>query len=339
MEDGLFGCDLKPILSMMERLGMKNMLQKDPGDDKGKRTYADSVILNGQPTLTLGSYPTSPLELTSAYAVAANDGIYCAPSPVLSIADKTGKDIAIKRTPCTQVITPQIARQAATLMTGDTNAGGTAANIFKTAWYGQNKSLISGKTGTDVTQPDPTKPELSSSFWFVGMTPNVVSTMALINVSKPTTPITGIPGLTDAAAQTTADGSVAAGFWLSAMLPSIKAAKWTWPSPNGVAGSITVANVVGQTPQAATATLTQQGFKVAAFADGEVQCGAPAQPGTIGYFGPGFAAPGTTITYCVSTGTKPYIYTAPAPRTTPSTPGATPPAGGGATPGTVTPSR
>ena len=43
LEDGFLGCDLKPILTTMQNLGMTNMLQKDPDDKTGKNTYADTV--------------------------------------------------------------------------------------------------------------------------------------------------------------------------------------------------------------------------------------------------------------------------------------------------------
>jgi membrane peptidoglycan carboxypeptidase len=320
-EDALFGCDLKPIETTMSNLGMKNLDQKDPSDKTGKNTYAQTIVNAGQPTLTLGEFPTSPLELTSAYATAANDGLYCAPAPVTSITDKTGKQVSLKRTPCTQEMTPQVARQATNLLTGDTQSGGTTAKIFRgSSWYGNNSSLIAGKTGTDtVTNAKGT--ELNTSFWFVGMTPGMVATMALINVTNPLAPISGLPGIADPVAQSTADASVAAQYWLDALSPTIKTTKWSWPSANGVAGSVQVPSVIGLTPQVAEQTLTTAGFKPAKFS---VDCGAATQQGMVGSYGPTFAAPGTTITYCISTGTKPYVYTPPVivrPTVTP-TPGA-----------------
>ncbi len=267
--------------------------------------------------------------MTSAYAAADNDGIYCTPAPVTAITDKNGNSLSIKRTPCKAVMTPQVARAATTLLTGDTLTGGTSAKVFAGAnWYtGANKSLIAGKTGTDVAQASATNPaELNTSFWFVGMTSKLVATMALINVDNPEKPISGIPGITDAVAQTTADGSVASGYWLSALGPTIAPTKWTYPSPNAVPGGIPVPSVVGQSPQVAEQTLTQAGFKPAQFSNGKynVNCGAAAPIGTVGYYSPTYAAPGTTVTYCVSTGIKPYIIPPPAVKPTPTpTPGAT----------------
>jgi membrane peptidoglycan carboxypeptidase len=331
LEDGLFNCDLSPILKTMSDLGMKNMQQKDPDDASGKNTYAQQIVAADQPTLTLGEIPTSPLELTSAYAAADNDGIYCTPAPVTAISDKNGNAIAVKRTPCAAEMTPQVARQALSLLTGDTLAGGTSAKVFAGSnWYsGSNKSLIAGKTGTDVAQVSATNPaEVNTSFWFVGMTSKLVATMALINVASPEKPISGIPGMSDATAQTTADASVAAGYWLAALAPTITPSKWTFASPNAVPGSVPVPSVIGLSPAVAESTLSTAGFKAAAFGNGTgaIDCGATAMGGTVGYYGPTFAAPGTTITYCISNGQKPHIFSPSAipPKTTPPASGALP---------------
>jgi hypothetical protein len=87
-----------------------------------------------------------------------------------------------------------------------------------------------------------------------------------------------------------------------------------------------VPNFVNKTPQVATTTLEQRGFKVAQFA---YDCGSSVLQGQVGYYSPTFAAPGTTVTICISSGSKPYIYTAPAPKpvTSSATPGAPVPPG------------
>jgi membrane peptidoglycan carboxypeptidase len=152
LEDGFLGCNLKPILTTMQNLGMKNILQQDPDDPTGKSTYSQYIVAQGQSSLTLGYLPTSPLELTAAYGAADNDGVYCTPTPVLSITGQDGNPITVKRSACTPAMTPQVARTTVSLLTGDTLAGGSSAKIFAGAnWYtGSNKSLIAGKTGTDV---------------------------------------------------------------------------------------------------------------------------------------------------------------------------------------------
>jgi membrane peptidoglycan carboxypeptidase len=309
LEDSLFTCDLKPILNTMQSLGMTNMQQNDPNYANGNDTYEQSIIAQDQPGLTLGLYPTSPLELTSAYAAAANDGSYCTPTPILSIKDKNGATLKLQRTPCTQALPPQVAREAAQLLTGDTTGQGTSAKVFNAAWNNNNTSMIAGKTGTDVGQKTKTSPEYNTSMWFVGMTNTagrkLAATMALINVSSPLAPLTGIPGISNAVAQTTADASVAAQFWIKALGSVIKGETWSWPAPNAIPGAVQVPNLVGQTADAAAQLLTAHGFKSAQFV---ANCAGSPQPGYIAFYGPQYAVPGTTVTYCLSTGTPVHTY-------------------------------
>jgi membrane peptidoglycan carboxypeptidase len=220
---------------------------------------------------------------------------------VLSITDQAGKAVAVKRTPCKAEITPQVAREATDLLTGDTKPGGTSGDVFQ-KWYDGNSSQVAGKTGTD------TNGKLNTSLWFVGVTPHMVATMALINVNKSEQPLTGIPGMSNSAAQNTADGSTAAALWLAALDPTLKSQHWSWPSPDTVAGAVPVPNVAGQSVSVATSTLAQHGFKVVVL---PYECGSVVQQTLVGYYSPANAAPGTTVNVCISSGTKPYIYTPP----------------------------
>ncbi len=156
IEDQLFNqCDLSPIVNTATSLGLNGLNQVDPGSTgTGTKTYAANIESQRQWTLTLGEVPTSPLELTGAYAAAANDGTYCTPAPVLSITDETGQPVALKRTPCSAQMTPQVARTAMTLLTGDTKTGGTSAKVFS-SWYAKNSSPIAGKTGTSINGARP----------------------------------------------------------------------------------------------------------------------------------------------------------------------------------------
>jgi membrane peptidoglycan carboxypeptidase len=332
LEDGLFGCDLTPILDTINNLGMKNLTRIAPGSNQ---TYEKQIIAQDQAGLTLGFYQTSPLELTSAYATAANDGIYCPPAPVLSITDQANKQVKVQRTPCSQEMTPQVARETTDLLTGDTEPGGTSAAVFGN-WYQGNSSQVAGKTGTDtaVVTINKTPESLNTSFWFVGMTQHIVATMAMMNVTNPEAPVKGIPGLSDAAAETTADGSTAAALWLAALQPTLKSQHWSWPSPDAVAGSVPVPNVIGQPVNAAIATLEQRGFKAVTMA---TECGSAQLQTLVAYYSPQSAAPGTTVTICISTGTAPYIYKPPPVLTKP--PSTPPPSGAGSGSGTGTPTN
>jgi membrane peptidoglycan carboxypeptidase len=186
IEDQLFnGCDLSPIVNTATGLGLNGLNQVDPGPNgTGKTTYAKEIETSRQWSLTLGEYPTSPLELTGAYAAAANDGTYCTPAPILSITDESGRPVSLKRTPCSVQMTPQVARTAVSLLNGVTKSGGDASKVFS-SYYSKGGSAVAGKTGTDGALDANGADTLNSSFWFVGMTPNLTATMALINVGHP----------------------------------------------------------------------------------------------------------------------------------------------------------
>ena len=330
LEDQLFNqCDLSPIINTASSLGVAGLNQVDPGPDgKGTKTYAQEIETQRQWSLTLGEFLTSPLELTGAYAAAANDGTYCTPAPVLSITNEEGQAVTVKRTPCTQVMTPQVARTAMSLMVGDTKAGGTSAKVFG-PWYAKNSSLISGKTGTSTATVG--GKEVNTGFWFSGITPSISATMAVVNIANPASPVSGLPGITDAVAQTTADGSIASQFWLNALGGVLSPSKWSLPAATAISGSITVPPVTGQTQAIATATLAAAGFKVEVF---PVACGSSALFNQVAYYSPQTAVPGTTVSLCMSNAQAPY--TIPVPKPTP-TPTPTPGAPGATTPAATRP--
>ncbi|HYU66355.1 MAG TPA: transglycosylase domain-containing protein, partial [Jatrophihabitantaceae bacterium] len=125
LEDQLFGdCELAPIVNMALDLGMGALNQRDTQSAKG--SIAQNVVKYTQPTFTLGFAPTSPLQLTGAYATVANDGEYCQPAPVTSIKDASGKDMEFQRQPCARQVTRQVARNALKLLSGDTKGQGTS---------------------------------------------------------------------------------------------------------------------------------------------------------------------------------------------------------------------
>ena len=306
LEDGLFGCDLSTIVSTATGLGMNGLNQMPAGQTRYK-TYADQIKSTPLPSVTLGYFPTSPLELTGAYAAAENDGVFCTPAPVKSITDEQGRAISVKRSPCTVQMTPQVARTAVQLLGGDTQPGGTTTSIFK-SWYQKGGSLIAGKTGTDTNTANQ-----NSGFWFVGMTPNLAATMAIINVGTPEVGITGIPGVTDAVAQTTADASIAANWWYSALSATLAGNKWSTRSPTSVPNGVTVpTSIIGQSQAVATTTLRNKGFNVAVY---PIHCGSKVAAYTIASYTPAVAAPGSTVTICISTGQAPYTIPPPVVKT------------------------
>ncbi|TAM81323.1 MAG: PASTA domain-containing protein, partial [Jatrophihabitans sp.] len=280
LADQLFSCDLQPIVSMATKLGMNGFNQ--PSDTPHKSWAQTLVDQQRAQQLVLGDIPTSPLELAGAYAAIADDGRYNAPAPILSITDPDGRTIPVARHPGVQVVSPWVARQAVQILTGDTKAPGTSADPFR-AWYRDNSSIVAGKTGTApgvVGSND----SLNGALWFVGMTPNLVATSALINFDSTSAPAAGLPGVADPGTQ--AYGSYASGIWLDALQPVLRHQRWTWPSPSSTPGT-TVPNVTGLSMADAQAKLTAAGFKLSELdATDHLLCASKVPTGNIAFYGP-----------------------------------------------------
>jgi membrane peptidoglycan carboxypeptidase len=325
MEDQLFGCDVSPIVNTATGLGM-NYLNGPLLDSDGKptgRTIAQSIIAGRQPTFTLGQDSTSVLELTGAFAALANDGVFCPPKPIRSITDSTGKPVKLKaHAGCSRQFTPYVARTLANIMTHDTKSGYGTASRFFYDWYNNGGSEVAGKTGTNNSSKyDPVTrktvdDEGNSALWFVGITPNLVSTSALVNPERPTQRISDVPGITEFNSGTDTFGAAASKFWKMAFGPTLSAQEWTWPSVDSTPGN-QVPSVVGMSQSEAISFLASQGFVGKPLA---VPCGSREQPGDVAFYSPKIAEPGATISLCISTGVPANVYVPPPPPYTPYRP-------------------
>ncbi len=108
------------------------------------------------PSIALGTAEVSPLELTSAYCVFANDGIKTNPYGILRVEDRNGKVIYRAKPEFEFVFEPKIA-QMMTICLKSVVEGGTASSIRR--WFNYPAA---GKTGTTQNFADA---------WFVGYTP------------------------------------------------------------------------------------------------------------------------------------------------------------------------
>lgn len=311
--DQLFGCVLQPIITMADKLGM-NALSRSNGNTGNDRnlTVAQSILRYGSAKrLVLGDIETSPLELTSAYAAVANDGRYNAPAPILSITDNKGNSISVPRSPSVQAVAPQVARQAVDILANDTKAPGTSADAFA-SWYTKNKSIVAGKTGTAPgIDPKTHKDDKNGALWFVGMTPNLVATTALINLDNPSWPASGLPRVSDA--KDNAFGAYAAGLWVKALRPTLASKHWTWPRPSMVDGE-SVPNVTGMSLDEARSTLKSKGYKMQQLdATDLLTCASRIPLNDVAFYGPQVAPKGSTITVCPSSASPQKIYVPPPP--------------------------
>jgi membrane peptidoglycan carboxypeptidase len=148
---------------------------------------------NAWGSFTLGVADTTPLEMASAYATIAAQGVYCKPLPVLSVTRPDGADLTrsgggvgsggsgtgggggsapvtlpVAAPSCSQVVSPEVAQGVADIArcttgygaaTGSCGGGPTAPYE-----YGLVGRPVAGKTGTTDNQ---------RAVWFIGFTPQL----------------------------------------------------------------------------------------------------------------------------------------------------------------------
>lgn len=116
--------------------------------------------LDPYPSIALGTFEISPLELTSAYGCFANNGILVEPISILKIEDRNGVLIDEYVPNIVQSISPATASIMADMMQDVVNYG-TGAGVRKFFKY-----PAAGKTGTT---------QKFSDAWFIGYTPKLVA--------------------------------------------------------------------------------------------------------------------------------------------------------------------
>ncbi|MDQ3942249.1 MAG: transglycosylase domain-containing protein, partial [Actinomycetota bacterium] len=150
MNAGGRGLDGGPeaIAEVAKRLGISADLPKHPN-----------------PSIALGAYEVSPLDMAAAYATIANGGRRVEPTTISKVVknrDQQGEEIlydAPAKPEGEQVIDPEIAHKATEIMIGDVTEG-----IADDASLGDQP--VAGKTGTSENFFDA---------WFIGYTPHLLT--------------------------------------------------------------------------------------------------------------------------------------------------------------------
>lgn len=143
-------------VQLVERLGVREVAAM--GNRLGLSLPTDLTGAEG--SITLGAYESSPLEIATAHATFAADGIKCSPTPVTAVVDTaTGEDRPAPDTNCHRVLMPGVAATLNDVLQEPFKSGGTAEEI-------DLGRPAAGKTGTANNQ---------SSAWFVGYTPQVAA--------------------------------------------------------------------------------------------------------------------------------------------------------------------
>lgn len=112
------------------------------------------------PSIALGSVEVSPLEMTSAYAALANQGVSVQAYTISRIEDRMGNVLYDAHAPqnVNDALSPEVTRNMVSMMRGVVD-GGTASSVRKFFKYD-----CAGKTGTTNDFADA---------WFIGFTPQL----------------------------------------------------------------------------------------------------------------------------------------------------------------------
>lgn len=113
--------------------------------------------IRATPSMALGSYEVTPIEMAGAYTVFANNGMYVAPNWIVSIQDSSGHEIA-KQAPVSRRALEEDVAYLVTNMLEEVIRSGTGAGV-----RGRGFTFpAAGKTGT------------SHDGWFAGFTTKLV---------------------------------------------------------------------------------------------------------------------------------------------------------------------
>jgi penicillin-binding protein 1A len=114
------------------------------------------------PTICLGTFNASVIDMTGAYSAFANEGLWTEPTYLLRIEDKNGNLLYERKARVVQAMNPQTAYVMTYMLKGVVDEG--------TGWRLRSKyglrNPIGGKTGTTQNNSDG---------WFIGVTPQLVT--------------------------------------------------------------------------------------------------------------------------------------------------------------------
>jgi penicillin-binding protein 1A len=137
-----------PTVRLAELVGLDNVIS-------AARRMGIREKLEPYPSMALGTFEVTLLEMTGAYSVFANQGLAFTPYAFEKIRDANGDALEQTHAEAREVETPQLSYQLLQLLRGVTERG-TGATAASLALH------IAGKTGTTSDYTDA---------WFIGMTP------------------------------------------------------------------------------------------------------------------------------------------------------------------------
>ncbi|GAX89535.1 transglycosylase domain-containing protein [Effusibacillus lacus] len=124
------------------------------------RRFGIESELKPYPSLALGVFPVSPLEMAKAYAALANGGTLLEPTAIRQVVNAYGREIYHRERASQQAANPQNVFILTDLMKSVFEPGGTAARVAPSV----ANRVVAGKTGTTDTDA-----------WMAGYSPNLVA--------------------------------------------------------------------------------------------------------------------------------------------------------------------
>lgn len=117
--------------------------------------------LEPYPSIALGSFEVTPLEIAYAYSVFANEGVKSEPLTILAVSNRNGKLLESRVTKLKRVAPASVCYVLDDILKGVLNVG-TAASSRRMGF----KRPFAGKTGTTSDDRDA---------WFIGYSPRILS--------------------------------------------------------------------------------------------------------------------------------------------------------------------
>ena len=134
-------------VDMAVRLGLRSYA--DPGTARAyvpnsDESLADYVKRSNIGSFTLGPFEINALELSNVAATLASGGMWCPPTPIEKVLDRSGKEIDVPTAKCEQVVPEGLANTLTNALSKDTTMGTAAAAAGSVGWG----LPMGGKTGT-----------------------------------------------------------------------------------------------------------------------------------------------------------------------------------------------
>ncbi|TPF95866.1 carboxypeptidase [Bifidobacterium sp. UTCIF-39] len=127
-------------VSMAQRIGLKSIA--DMAKTMGYHRADGTDITTYNPSMVIGTEPSSPLTMANVYATIAGNGVACTPIALTKVTDSAGKNYKVPSADCHQAISSEVAQTTAYAMNLNVTQG-----VAKDAQLSNGRKTFA-KTGT-----------------------------------------------------------------------------------------------------------------------------------------------------------------------------------------------